>query len=89
MISGAFSQNNNAVRSQGQLGVACLKQERLNRCFDTMFKYNGWAASAAYMSRMTDNAITVNPLDRTKTQAVFVGDGIDTQLSYVFLQIIK
>jgi hypothetical protein len=31
MISGAFSQNNNAVRSQGQLGVACLKQERLNR----------------------------------------------------------
>jgi hypothetical protein len=52
-----------------------------------MFKYNGWAASAAYMSRMTDNA-TVNPLDRTKTQAVFVGDG-DTQLSYVFLQIIK
>jgi hypothetical protein len=52
-----------------------------------MFKYNGWAASA-YMSRMTDNAITVNPLDRTKTQAVFVG-GIDTQLSYVFLQIIK
>jgi hypothetical protein len=52
--------------------------------FDTMFKYNGWAASAAYMSRMTDNAITVNPLDRTKTQAVFVGDGIDTQLSYVF-----
>jgi hypothetical protein len=38
---------------------------------------------------MTDNAITVNPLDRTKTQAVFVGDGIDTQLSYVFLQIIK
>jgi hypothetical protein len=36
------------------------------------------------MSRMTDNAITVNPLDRTKTQAVFVGDGIDTQLSYVF-----
>jgi hypothetical protein len=52
-----------------------------------MFKYNGWAASAAYMSRMTDNAITVK--DRTKTQAVFVGDGIDTQLSYVFLQIIK
>jgi hypothetical protein len=47
-----------------------------------MFKYNGWAASAAYMSRMTDNAITVK--DRTKTQAVFVGDGIDTQLSYVF-----
>jgi hypothetical protein len=35
MISGAFSQNNNAVRSQGQ-GVACLKQEHLNRCFLTL-----------------------------------------------------
>jgi hypothetical protein len=89
MISGAFSQNNNAVRSQGQLGSSLFEARTLNRCFDTMFKYNGWAASAAYMSRMTDNAITVNPLDRTKTQAVFVGDGIDTQLSYVFLQIIK
>jgi hypothetical protein len=85
MISGAFSQ---IIAKMGSTRVACLKQEHLNRCFfDTMFKYNGWAASA-YMSRMTDNAITVNPLDRTKTQAVFVG-GIDTQLSYVFLQIIK
>jgi hypothetical protein len=56
MISGAFSQNNNAADSGP--GVACLKQERFNRCFfDTMFKYNGWAASAAYMSRMTDNAL--------------------------------
>jgi hypothetical protein len=85
MISGAFSQNNNAVRSQGQLGSSLFEARTLQSLFfDTMFKYNGWAASAAYMSRMTDNAITVNPLDRTKTQAVFVGDGIDTQLSYVF-----
>jgi hypothetical protein len=38
--------------------------------------------SISNMSRMTDNAITVNPLDRTKTQAVFVGDGIDTQLCF-------
>jgi hypothetical protein len=51
-----------------------------------MFKYNGWAASAAYMSRMTDNAITES-VRSYKTQAV-LGDGIDTQLS-CFLQIIK
>jgi hypothetical protein len=89
MISGAFSQNNNAVRSQGQLGVACLKQEHLLQSlfFDTMFKYNGWA-SAAYMSRMTDNAITES-VRSYKNASSFVGDGIDTQLSYVFLQIIK
>jgi hypothetical protein len=69
MISGAFSQNNNAVRSQGQLS-SLFEARTLKSLFFDMFKYNGWAASAAYMSRMTDNAITVNPLDRTKTQAV-------------------
>jgi hypothetical protein len=57
MISGAFSQNNNAVRSRVN-GSSLFEARTLNRCFDTMFKYNGWAASAAYMSRMTDNAIS-------------------------------
>jgi hypothetical protein len=49
-----------------------------------MFKY-GWAASAAYMSRMTDT-ITVESVRSYKNASSFVGDGIDTQLSYVFLQ---
>jgi len=85
MISGAFSQNNNAVRSQGQLGNNLFETRTLQSVFfDAMFKYNGWTAMAAYMSRDTDNAITVNPLDITKKQAVFVGHGVDTQLSYVF-----
>lgn len=85
MISGVFSQNNRAVRSQGQLGSDLFEARTIQSLFfDTMLKYNGWAASASYMSRMADDAITVNPLDVTKTQAVFVGHGIDTQLSYVF-----
>ncbi|WP_369766070.1 porin [Flavobacterium sp. WC2429] len=85
MLSGAFSQNNNAGRSQGQLGNDLFEARTLQSVFfDAMFKYNGWTASTAYMSRMTDNAITVNPLDVTKKQAVFVGHGVDTQLSYVF-----
>ncbi|SEA80215.1 Phosphate-selective porin O and P [Flavobacterium gillisiae] len=85
MVSGAFSQNNNALRSQGQLGSSLYESRTLQSLFfDTMLKYNGWAASAAYMSRMADNPITVNPLDITKKQAVYVGHGIDTQLSYLF-----
>lgn len=85
MISGAFSQNNNAGRSQGQLGSNLFETRTLQSVFfDAMFKYNGWTAMTAYMSRDTDNAITVNPLDITKKQAVFVGRGVDTQLSYVF-----
>jgi phosphate-selective porin OprO/OprP len=84
MVSGAFSQNNNARRSQGQLGNDLFEARTLQSLFfDTMFKYNGWAASLNYMSRMTDNPITVNPLDASKTQAVFAGEGFDTQLSYV------
>ncbi|MFQ3173109.1 MAG: phosphate-selective porin OprO/OprP [Flavobacterium sp.] len=86
MISGAFSQNNNAGRSQGQLGNDLFETRTLQSVFfDAMLKYNGWTAMTSYMSRTTDNAITVNPLDITKKQAVFVGHGIDTQLSYVFL----
>ena len=86
MISGAYSQNNNSLRSQGELGSDLFEARTLKSLFfDSMLKYNGWAASASYMSRMADNPITVNPLDITKTQAVFVGLGIDTQLSYVFM----
>ncbi|NRT14121.1 hypothetical protein HNP99_000446 [Flavobacterium sp. 28A] len=85
MISGAFSQNNNALRSQGQLGSSLYESRTLQSLFfDTMLKYKGWAASAAYMSRMTDNPITVSATDVTKSQAVFVGHGVDTQLSYLF-----
>ncbi|WP_243699186.1 OprO/OprP family phosphate-selective porin [Flavobacterium hiemivividum] len=85
MVSGAFSQNNNALRSQGQLGSSLYESRTLQSLFfDTMFKYNGWTASAAYMSRTTDNPITINPLDITKQQAVYVGYGVDTQLSYLF-----
>ena len=52
--------------------------------FDTMLKYNGWSLIGAYMSTMCNDPITVNPLDISKTQIVFAGHGVDTQLSYVF-----
>jgi hypothetical protein len=68
MVSGAFSQN--ALRSQGQLG-SCMKQATFCVCFfDAILKYNGWSATAAYMSRMADNPITVSATDATKQQAV-------------------
>ena len=85
MLSGAYSQNNHAVRSQGQLGSALYAPRTLRSVFfDAMFKYKGWAAMSAYMSRDADDPITVDPLDSSKTQAVLVGHGVDTQLSYVF-----
>lgn len=85
MVSGAFSQNNNALRSQGQLGSSLYEARTLKSLFfDAVFKYKGWSATAAYMSRLADNPITINPLDITQSQAVFVGNGVDTQLSYLF-----
>lgn len=85
MLSGAFSQNNHALRKQGQLGSELFEARTIKSLFfDTMFKYNGWSLTGAYMSAMCDNPITVNPLDITKTQAVMTGHGFDTQLGYVF-----
>lgn len=85
MISGAFSQNNNALRSQGQLGSSLYEARTLQSLFfDTMLKYKGWAATGAYMSRMADDPITVSATDASDTQAVFVGHGYDAQLSYLF-----
>ena len=84
MFSGAFQQNNHARRTQGQLGNDLFEQRTMKSVLlDGMFKYNGWAAMASYMSRTTnDNAITVNPSDITQSSYVFVGNGFDYQLSY-------
>ena len=84
MFSGVFQQNNHARRTQGQLGNDLFEQRTMKSVLlDGMFKYNGWAAMASYMSRTAnDNAITVNPSDITETSYVFVGNGFDYQLSY-------
>ncbi|HEX9980345.1 MAG TPA: porin [Flavobacterium sp.] len=86
MISGAFQQNNNALRTQGQLGEDLFEARTMRSVFlDAMFKYNGWAAMAAYMSRTTsDNAVTFNPEDITQSRYVYTGSGFDYQLSYNF-----
>lgn len=84
MLSGAFQQNNHARRTQGQLGNDLFEQRTMKSVLlDGMFKYNGWAAMASYMSRTTSkNAITYNPNDLTEFNYVFVGNGFDYQLSY-------
>ena len=86
MLSGAFQQNNHALRTQGQLGENLFEPRTMKSVLlDAMVKYNGWAAMSSYMSRTTnDNAITVNPEDNLETNYVFTGSGFDYQLSYIF-----
>ncbi len=84
MVSGAFQQNNNARRVQGQLGNDLFEQRTMKSVMlDAMFKYRGFAAMSSFMSRTTpENAITINPEDLTESNYVFVGNGFDYQVSY-------
>ncbi|AWG22366.1 porin [Flavobacterium faecale] len=86
MLSGAFQQNNHAKRTQGQLGSDLYEDRTMKSVFvDAMLKYRGWAAMSSYMSRATiENAITVNPNNPLQSNYVFVGEGFDYQLSYIF-----
>ena len=86
MLSGGFQQNNQALRTQGQLGGYLFEPRTMKSVFlDAMFKYNGWSAMSAYMSRTTSkNAVTYNPEDVSESSYVFTGSGFDYQLSYIF-----
>jgi len=85
MISGAYSYNDRAGKTQGQIGNKLFEKRNLNSLFlDSMLKYNGWAFMAAYMNRVSDKPITVNPQDNSDISFVYVGYGMDYQLSYLF-----
>lgn len=86
MFSGAFQQNNHARRTGGQLGDDLFVPKTMKSVLlDAMFKYDGWAAMVAFMSRSTsEDPIAVNPEDPAQSNYVFTGNGFDYQLSYNF-----
>ena len=86
LLSGAFQQNNNSQRTQGQLGSTLFEKRTTRSVFlDAMLKYNGWSLMSSYMSRSApDNPVTFNPADATDFNYVYVGNGFDYQLSYLF-----
>lgn len=86
LLSGAYQYNDKARRTQGQLGDDLFeKRDMQSILLDGMLKYNGWSFMAAYMQRIADNPVTVNPLDDTDIKYVFTGSGFDYQASYLFL----
>ncbi len=85
MLSGAYSFNNKANKTQGQLGEMLFDKRDMGAVLlDAMVKYRGWAFMSAYMSMMANEPITVNPLDINEKSIVYVGNGMDYQLSYLF-----
>lgn len=86
MLSGAFQQNNNSQRTQGQLGNYLFeKRTTKSVLLDAMLKYQGWSLMSSYMSRVAnDSPLTFNPTDATDFNYVYAGNGFDYQLSYIF-----
>ncbi|MFD0963066.1 porin [Pseudofulvibacter geojedonensis] len=85
MLSGAYHFNEKARRTRGTVGTLLFDQKNISSLLlDAMFKYQGWSFQAAYLSRMNNDPISVNPDDNTETTYVFKGMGTDAQLSYLF-----
>jgi len=84
MISVAYSYNDRASKTKGQTGNKLFEKRNINSLFlDAMLKYKGWAIMSAYMNRTANNPITINPKDNSITSFVYVGQGMDYQISYL------
>jgi hypothetical protein len=75
--------NDGAIRQRGQTGRMLYEQRDLTSFFfDAILKYNGWAFMSEYMSRSTDDPITIN--EEGDIRYVYAGSGFFLQGSYVF-----
>jgi hypothetical protein len=85
LISGAYHFNEKARRTQGTLGNTLFEsRDMTSLLLDAMFKYKGLAIQTSYMQRKSQNPITFNPNNINQTQFVYIGNGFDTQFSYLF-----
>lgn len=85
MVSAAYSYNNKAHRTQGQLGDELFNATDINSLFlDAMFKYRGWALMYGYMNRNAQNIFSYNPENMDDYKYVYAGYGQDFQASYTF-----
>jgi phosphate-selective porin OprO and OprP len=84
-LAATYSLNDRALRTQGQLGNDLYAARTMDAIeFDLLAKYNGWAWYTEYMNRSTSNPITVNPSNSSQISAVYAGQGIMSQMSYLF-----
>jgi hypothetical protein len=85
MVSGAYNYNQKARKTLGQTGDLLFETKNISSLLlDAIIKYNGWAFMTDYMNRQASNPISINPAAITQSRAVFVGHGMDYQLSYIF-----
>jgi len=84
-LAATYSQNDRALRHQGQLGNDLYAARTMDAVeFDLLAKYNGWAWYTEFMNRTTSNPITINPSNSSQISAVYAGQGFMSQMSYLF-----
>lgn len=82
-LAAVYSYNDRAVRTGGQLGRSLYAARDINTFIaDAVLKYRGWALSAEYFERSSNDALTFS--DAGELSAVRVGQGLNTQLSRIF-----
>lgn len=88
-IGTAFNHNPSTNRTGGQTGKiisdgtsAVITRDIDTYFADLLFKYRGFALSAEYAKRDTNNPIV--PISSTDNGAIFKGQGATAQLSYIF-----
>lgn len=82
-IAAAYSHNEDAVRTGGQLGpMLYAPTDMKTQMFDLLYKFNGWSLSAEYMKRNATDPISIDPVSE-KLRFVYVGHGENVQLSYL------
>ena len=82
-IAGGYHYNENAMRTAGTLGRDLYEKRNISSLMmDVLFKYKGFALCGEFISRNTNDPVTVNSSNQTRV--VYVGDGKMMQLSYLF-----
>jgi len=79
----SFSENQNALRTGGQLGKYLYEARDITTSMaDFLFKYRGWALAAEYLRRTSADPITFSSAGDSRY--VYIGHGQNIQGSYLF-----
>lgn len=89
-LSAVYHINQNARRTQGQLGSYLYEERTMANVFvDALLKYRGFNLALAYMQRTCKNPFTISPSNENLISYVYTGYGYDVQSSYLFIRNIE
>lgn len=80
-----YNFNDDALRAAGQRGERLYQPKDLQHLIaDLIFKYQGWAFEAEFLSRYTDDPLSLSPVNPDEFLVVYKGHGYMAQASYFF-----